>query len=205
MKLFVTFIYFIVFTSCNAQTYNSNLVNLKLENPHIKIPKIDSENFSDTLHFVLSNSSDAEYIFELSDTAVIFSDFDSLSGGMDADPSQGIIVKFLDETGDYIKIEAVMGFSYDDNIWFSKESDIKILKPHSELFLNVPLKFPSKNLGGAFLQYIPELRKTKKMVIVFNSFGFNSYIFKEKYTLKKGQKILAKRWEVVLPVNFKEN
>ncbi|HMT00362.1 MAG TPA: hypothetical protein PKA12_16535 [Saprospiraceae bacterium] len=186
----------------NSLPLESKEFYVDILNETITIPRHDSIPCVDTIYTLLINKSEYEYVYLMADSCLFFSDGQLIYDiPLDADPSDGIIIRFLDNKNSYLKVDITAG--YTDTPFFDDIADAKYLKPNSTYLIKTPLKFPHHI--NEISQRVNFLSRTKKVAVIFNSFGFQSYnsdYFRKR--LNQNQRILGIRYEEFIPVVFKE-
>lgn len=186
---------------CNKKiTFPHSSINVSVEvlNKYIKLPNINTVTGVDTIYTLISNNSEFEYVYMMTDSFLFLSDGPIMYDlPLDADPSDGIIVRFLDKDNQFLKINMTSGFTESP----IHTPDIKYIKPQSKYLIKTPLKFPHHI--NEISQQVENIGATKKVAIIFNSFGFQSYNNEQlNKKLKSNQKILKIRNETILPIEF---
>lgn len=201
MRLPIIFFVLIFLQGCYKKiTFPHSSIDVSVEvlNKFIKLPNSNTETCVDTIYTLISNNSEVEYVYMLTDSILFLSDGPFVYDlPFDADPPDGIIVRFLDRDNQFLKINMTSGFT--DNPIHTQ--DIKYIKPQSKHLIKTPLKFPHHM--NALSQQVENIEATKKVAIIFNSFGFESYNNEQlNKKLKSNQKILKIRYEKLLPIEF---
>ena len=197
----------IISYNCNSlKTKNiKKEIDVQILNSIIKLPLNDQTICMDTLIFEISNNSNFEYIFDITDTTGFYFFMESTKEDSNLDPCGGFGIGFIDGKGKNIDCNGNSVYHPEgfDNVVI-KEVVYQLL-PKKSIIIKVPLVFPSKLIYGNYIQEISDLKHTKNVEIFFrpeNGYLKNILIEKNEFKLKKNQRIMNISQSFVLPVEF---